>query len=102
MIISQTMTIELPNQESIKELDTFIETAYAESYQDVIREVSEYIGFDKEIDEENNKIIFVSVFGSQAGYNQYQEHSFIKAAREKVQGWITNNGGKFEYVVEEL
>lgn len=102
MIISQTMTVEVPNSASLEELDTYVEATYAESYAGVIREIADYIGFDKEVDKDNLKIIFVSVFGSLSGYNQYQEHPFIKEAREKVHGWINSNGGKFEYVTEEL
>jgi hypothetical protein len=96
------MNISLPNSGTIQELDSFMENNYAESYVHMLADISDYIGFDKELDLENLSMCYVSVFGSLQGFNQYQEHQYIIDVRAVMEKWITENGGKFEYVTEEL
>jgi hypothetical protein len=102
MIISQTMNISLPNVGTIDDLDVFMENNYAESYVNMLKDISDYIGFDKEIDKDNLKMCYVSVFGSLVGFNQYQEHPYIIETRATLEKWITDNSGTFEYVTDEL
>jgi|694.fasta_scaffold93402_3 hypothetical protein len=102
MIVSHTTKISLPESSLLEELDAKLDSDYGESYLKVIETMSDYIGFDKEIDKEKLLLNYVNVFGSLAGYNSYNEHSFVVDVRTFVEQWIQEKGGTIEYVIEEL